>query len=455
MARILITTWPFPGHLFPQVAVGRALRDRGHEVAFYTGARAARVLASESLAHFPFQRIDEDHLYDVVFNPHRGSLGWSGLRRFGGTLRGWLLDTIPAQVEDLRRVVAAWRPDVIVTDPTMWAPILVLHELLSLPVAVSSFVPACMVPGRDAPPFGLGLPPPRSWCSRAVARAATWGTAALTRGFRRRANELRRRYQLPPIMTSVTEHAGGMPLYLVPSVPEFDYGRRDVPPSVRYVGPFLWNSPADHPAPDWLSEVPRDQPWVHVSEGTVHYQAPVVLRAAARGLGGGPFQVLMTTGGDREPDALGLGPLASNVRVARWISHRDLLPRTDVVVTTGGAGTVLAALGAGVPLVIVPTEWDKPEIARRVVEAGAGLWLSPSRCSPRRLRAAVERVLADRSFRERARRLAAGFSAAGGAARAAELIEALAPHYHCERGPSSARPARLSSRDNAINEGEL
>jgi UDP:flavonoid glycosyltransferase YjiC (YdhE family) len=95
-------------------------------------------------------------------------------------------------------------------------------------------------------------------------------------------------------------------------------------------------------------------------------------------------------------------------------------------VTTGGAGTVLAALCAGVPLVIVPTEWDKPEIAQRVVEAGAGLRLSPGRCTATRLGAAIERLLTEPSFKENAKRLATVFTQYAGAAQAAVLLEELA-----------------------------
>jgi MGT family glycosyltransferase len=139
------------------------------------------------------------------------------------------------------------------------------------------------------------------------------------------------------------------------------------------------------------------------------------------------MEVMMTTGGDRDPSELNLGRVAPNVHIARWISHSDLLPHTAVMVTTGGAGSVLAGLSAGVPLVVVPTEWDKPENAQRVVEAGAGLRLPPQQCDARRLRAAVERILGDESFRRNARRLAGIFASYGGATRAAELLEELCP----------------------------
>jgi UDP:flavonoid glycosyltransferase YjiC (YdhE family) len=102
-----------------------------------------------------------------------------------------------------------------------------------------------------------------------------------------------------------------------------------------------------------------------------------------------------------------------------------LLHRCSVVVTNGGAGTIIAALEVGVPLVIVPTAWDKPDNARRVVEAGVGVMLSPRQCSPERLRASVETVLNDPGYRSRASAIARRFAEASGPEKAAELLENL------------------------------
>jgi MGT family glycosyltransferase len=307
----------------------------------------------------------------------------------------------------------------------MWAPMLVLHETEGLPVAVFSTVAACLLPGPDAPPAGWGLPRPRSWSTRLVARAARMATEALAADFRRAIDQVRRGYGLGRLPTSFTEYTGRMPLYLVPTTPQFDYERRDLPPSVHYIGPCLWNAGSHEASPAWLDELPRDRPWVHVTEGTMHTQEPILLRAAAKALAGRPLQVIMTTGGRRDPATLDLGPGADNVRVERWVAHQFLLPRTDLVVTTGGAGTVMTVLEAGVPLIVVPTEWDKPENAQRVVEAGVGVRIAPRRLTPARLRAAVEQVLGDPSYRRNAKRLAASFAGYRGPARAAELLESL------------------------------
>ena len=83
----------------------------------------------------------------------------------------------------------------------------------------------------------------------------------------------------------------------------------------------------------------------------------------------------------------------------------------------------MSAMRAGVPLVIVPTTWDKPDNARRVIEAGAGVRLLPRKCTPEGLREAVEQVLSDSGYRENARRIARELNAAPGPPGAAQLIE--------------------------------
>jgi len=424
MARFLLTVWPFPSHYFPMLAIARALRDRGHDVAFYTGERARPDMEGQGFACFAFESVDEGRVDQIMLSrDHFAS--WRLPLRLKALLHEWLLGTVPGQVQDLTRLLAAWRPDVILSETAMLAPMMVMHETTRVPVAVFSTLAACMLPGPDAPPPGLGLPRPRGWSTRLAARAARATMNVLAFDFRRAVNVLRHRYGLRPLTTSFTEFTGRMPLYLVPTTPEFDYERRDLPASVQYVGPCLWNAGKDEAPPAWLAELPRDRPWVHVTEGTMHTQPPVLLRAAAKGLAGRHLQVVMTTGAHRDPASLGLGPAAANVRVERWIAHQFLLSQTDVVVTTGGAGTVMTVLEAGVPLVVVPTEWDKPENAQRVVEAGAGVRLAPHRLTPKRLRAAVEEVLGEPSYRRNARRLAAAFTSYRGPARAAELLESL------------------------------
>ena len=121
-----------------------------------------------------------------------------------------------------------------------------------------------------------------------------------------------------------------------------------------------------------------------------------------------PVRVLLTVGRELDLDALPERP--ANVRVEPWVPQQDVLGHAAAAVVHGGSGSTLGALAAGVPLVVVPLFADQPENARRVAEVGAGIAVEPNREDPGRrsapLRNAIETVLADPSYGERARAIA-------------------------------------------------
>src|SRR4051794_10695450 len=77
-------------------------------------------------------------------------------------------------------------------------------------------------------------------------------------------------------------------------------------------------------------------------------------------------------------------------------------------------GIVQKAIAAGMPIAAVPFGRDQPEVARRVVEAGAGAQLRIKDLSAERLRATVREALAMRASAQAAsaRMLASGGGAA-------------------------------------------
>jgi UDP:flavonoid glycosyltransferase YjiC (YdhE family) len=421
VARFLFAVWPFPTHLFPSVAVAHALRRRGHEAAFYTGASVRRLLEGEGFRCFPFERVEEARAAAIVFEglvpgahrPFRVRRLW----------REWLLGTAVAQVEDLDRVLRRWSPEAVVCDLTMWGPPLVLHESRGVPVAMLSHVAPCLLPGSKRV-FGLSLGAPRGSLGIRTALAQVL-VRLLSRGIVREASALRHGHGLPPLRTTVTEFAGTMPLYLVPNVAEFDFERGDLPPSVRYVGPCLWEPGPPAPAAR-AHALPLDPPVVLVTEGSLESPRPMLPLAAIEALGGLPLRVVVACPSEPFRSELARRALPENVRVERAAGLRAAVSRASVVVTPGSSDVVLAALAAGTPLVVAPSAWDQPANAQRVRATGVGLALGPGRRT-RRLREAVLRVLGEPSFAARARTLAAAFARSGGPAGAAALLEQLAP----------------------------
>lgn len=102
-----------------------------------------------------------------------------------------------------------------------------------------------------------------------------------------------------------------------------------------------------------------------------------------------------------------------------------LLPHMSAVVCHGGHNTVCEALAHGLPLVVTPMRDDQPIIAQMVAAAGAGIRLRFERLHAAPLRDAVQAVLDDPSYRAAAAVVRDSFTAAGGAARAADQLEKL------------------------------
>jgi UDP:flavonoid glycosyltransferase YjiC (YdhE family) len=88
------------------------------------------------------------------------------------------------------------------------------------------------------------------------------------------------------------------------------------------------------------------------------------------------------------------GPARGRVVHVPFTPLDELLDGVDLVVGVGGAGTTLAALSRGVPLVLWPQGADQPAIAARAEAAGAALTVG----TLDELAAAVARALTDPSL---------------------------------------------------------
>jgi MGT family glycosyltransferase len=148
-----------------------------------------------------------------------------------------------------------------------------------------------------------------------------------------------------------------------------------------------------------------------------------------------PVRVLLTLADAYDSAEL---PPAGNVRVERFVAHAPVLERAAAVVSHSGMGIVQKAIAAGVPIAAVPFGRDQPEVARRVVEAGAGVQLRIKDLGPERLRATVREALA---MRPSAQAAGARMRGSGGAARFADAVEELADG---DRERSSYRPEHRS-----------
>jgi UDP:flavonoid glycosyltransferase YjiC (YdhE family) len=128
----------------------------------------------------------------------------------------------------------------------------------------------------------------------------------------------------------------------------------------------------------------------------------------------------------RSADPAALEPLPPGVRVERWVDQTEVLSRAAVTVFHGGYGTLIGSMAAGTPMVCMPLfSIDQRTNAQRIAAVGAGLAIDgPDDLVS--LPGAVERVLSEPAFRDRAKAFAGEIAALPPADEAVGRFESLA-----------------------------
>jgi MGT family glycosyltransferase len=394
--RALLGAFGDPGHAFPMIALGRSLAARGHEVTLQTWTRWREHVEAEGLRFAPAPE------YQVFPS------GPEPLDFYEAVVHA-TTDTLP--------LVGKLKPDVVVADILTLAPALAA-ELHGVPYAtLIPHVHPHNPPGF--PIYSLGARMPRSAAGRALWRRAHRVVYyGLERG-RLELNDTRARLDLPPLGYV---HGGiSRELALVATFPQLEYPRPAGAwdGNAHVVGPLMWEPPARE------VELPPSgsAPLVLVAPSTAQDSQHTLLRAALRGLADAPVRVLATYNARLPPRAL---PVPENARVVEWVSYSRTMPLCDVVVCHAGHGTLVRALSSGCSVVACPAVGDMNENAARLDWAGAGVRVPRRFLSPRVLRLAVERALAEPAIRQRAKELAAWAQSRDPGDSAARLVERLA-----------------------------
>jgi len=283
---------------------------------------------------------------------------------------------------------------------------------------------------------GLLAPELRGIGGHLHASLASFGeelTARLLRWLRNRERGLR---QLEPLVEQDVYPSAAMPRpMIVMTAIGYEYAR-PMPPLAYFVGPSppLTKAALQPALAEWLEA--QSKPVVYVAFGTVHvfkqrecrelHDALLALSDVASVLWSLPKAqqaLLMDT---EAPSPL---PASSaSLRIENFVPQWEVLchAKTSVFVSHCGANSTMEALLAGVPMVCSPKKADQPANAARVCSAGCGVRLSNG---ARGVHTAVRRVLKERQLFEPALgRMRSVLMAAGGAVRAAQVLEHTAAH---------------------------
>ncbi|KZB88329.1 nucleotide disphospho-sugar-binding domain-containing protein [Amycolatopsis regifaucium] len=355
--RVLLTAWAWPSHLYALVPMAWALRSAGHDVLLASQPAAETWVTGTGL---PGATVGTDvpaadmvRRY-VLPSTKDTDVPWGGAARGGSGPRAMemFLAHAESMTGGLVELAGRWRPDLVVYDPTA----------LAGPICAAA----------------AGVPAVRH----------LYGTDLM----------LRARTVLPSALAPLAERHGvtgfdpfgACTIDPTPASLQLPSDYRRLP--IRYL-PF--NGPGPLPAPP-----PRDRrPTVCVSWG--HTMAKLHPRLF---LAGSVVEVLrkldvrvVLACSSAQLDLL--GPVPDDVSLYVDAPLDGLLGHCDLLVSHGGAGSILTALSNGVPMLLVPQLPDHTAHAGRVLAKGAGEVLTRDEATDDAVATQVERLLSEPGFR--------------------------------------------------------
>jgi len=428
MSRFLLATWDGGGTIPPELGLVAELVSRGHEVVVLSDDTVEAEATAAGATFVPWQRAPHARARDT----DRALIRDWEVRNPLAQVRqiGHLLFFGPASLHaaDLADAIEEHRPDVLIVDALLTGAS-AGAEASGLPTAaVAPNVNMLRTPG--VPPMGTGLRPLAGPVGRIRDRAlhrlteVLMGTGTL--------NETRRDLGLEPVR-SLEQSVRRADRVVLLTSEAFDFEPTTPDPDVVYGGVPV--PPGERESPVWTPPWPDDgRPAVLLSLSTTYMQQEDLLQRLVDGLGQVDCHALVTTGpGLRSRSVERVPP---NVHIVESAPHGAVLPHVDLVITHGGHGTVIRALTAGIPVMVVPISRDQPDNAVRVVHHGVGIKVS-KKASPERFARAVRTSLADAGMRDRARRMAERLAPDIGAPKAVAALESMAAG-RSDVGPSTA-----------------
>jgi hypothetical protein len=371
--RVLCATTANDGHFGPLLPFARAYAAAGHQVRVAAPASYARAVAAAGFAHEPFADAPRE-----LIGPVMGRLPTLAFEEADDLVIREVFARIDAQaaLPSLVETVERWRPDLMLRETA---------ELGSLAAAERAGVPhghVCIGMHEVVPRFAEAISDPLEELGRLAGLAEGRMTTAL-------ASET-----ILSLVPEDLDHPGGQ-------VPTGSDG------FLRFHEPRPAASAQDLPA--WGDP---QAPLIYVTFGSVTGSLPPfasVFRRALDALADIEARVLLTVG--RKVDAAGLGPLPSNAHVEQWWPQDAVLGQAAAMLGHGGFGTTMGALAAGVPQVVVPLfTFDQVVNGDHVASAGAGLTVERGPSSVESAAAEIPRLLADPTYAESARHVAAAIS---------------------------------------------
>jgi sterol 3beta-glucosyltransferase len=416
--RIAIIATGSRGDVEPYIALGKGLKNTGHEVRLISHANFADLINPHDLEFWPV----DVNVQDIAQSADMRQVLAGG--NFLKVMSVMAKEAKSGAIHLARTGLDACQGmDIILTGLGGLYTGVALAEKLDIPLVQAHYIP--FTPTRTYPSFlipsGKSLGGSLNRFSYFVAQQVIW------QGFRS-ADNIARKEELNLPRTSIwgpynSKHTKPYPILygyspaVLPKPP--DWGE-----NIHITGYWFLDHDGDWAPPRTLIDfLDAGEPPVYVGFGSMSNREPeettnLILKALAQANQRG---IILSGWGGLQADNL-----PSTVLMVDSVPFSWLFPRMSAVVHHGGAGTTAAGLRAGVPSVVIPFFADQPFWGRRVAELGVGPVPIPmGKLTVDRLTQAIQIAVSDPIMRRSAAELGAKIQTEDGIARAADVLNKL------------------------------
>ncbi|MFE1177592.1 activator-dependent family glycosyltransferase [Streptomyces sp. NPDC058773] len=395
--RVLFTTYADRSLLLFMVPLAWALRSSGHDVRVAAPPSLTEVITDAGLPAVPvgrddgFDRVLSDkpaslltglmQPYEVAVSPE--TAGREPMRAgYEFLVRWWHKMANVPMIPDLVDFTRQWRPDLVLWEPNTFAGAVAAE---ACGVAHGRLLWGLDIFGRTREHFlRLKKDRPDDVDPTAADPLADWlGGYADKYGFPFTEDLITGQFTIDQLPGSMRMAAAGLRYLPMQYLP--------------YGGPAT--------VPEWL-RAPAARPRVGVSLGITNIARfgsyNIEVQEILDALADLDIEIVATIA---EAEQRKLARVPDNARLVPYVPLQALAPTCAAFVQHGGSGTLLTTARHGVPQLLLPWEFDAPELARRFAGRGAGISLEASRVNGAAIRENLLRLLNERSFRADALRL--------------------------------------------------
>jgi MGT family glycosyltransferase len=422
--KILFANIPADGHFNPLTVLAVHLKAIGHDVRWYTGPSYAGKVQQLDIPSYLFRKAKEVTVnnIDEVF-PERSRIR-SLVKKLNFDICNYFILRAEEFFEDISDINDSFNFDILVADNAFTGMTLTRHLLKKQIVSVGVF--PLQISSRDLGPTIMGLPPFTSFAGKITQHFLKWMVDhVLLREANRMMRRLHKKHGVDMGGTTIFDAALEVSsLFLQSGAPGFEYRRSDLSSKIRFVGPLLPYRRSAGREPGYEGKISRYKKTILVTQGTFEHDSSKLIVPALEAFKDSDYLIIVATAGSNT-EALRKAYPGDNIVIEDYIPFDTIMPHADVFVSNGGHGGVMYSICNKLPMVTAGIHEGKNEICARVGYFKLGINLKTERPSPPKLKAAVEQVLSDDTYRHNVTALAGEFAQYDPAALCARYVEEL------------------------------